>query len=183
MVVFDTSLREIKIHKRRGHKLSKNVKINYGEYAIVSTNESKIELIQFTIFKRMIKKLVKKRKKIKSKGKVRSNQVADSKSKTKNYKIWFNLLPNYVISKKSKNARMGKGKGGFVRWIFRLQQGVTLVEFLGIPFYRLKHILLFLQKKMKIKLTLIKNNSINDQFSSWSKLNTSLKFFNKFRYN
>lgn len=87
MVVFDTSLREIKIQKRRGFKFSKNIKINYGEYAIVSTNESKMELIQFTSLKRMIKKLIKRRKKIKSKGKMKSNQVADSKTKTKNYKV------------------------------------------------------------------------------------------------
>jgi hypothetical protein len=87
MVVFDTSLREIKVQKRRGFKFSKNVKVNYGEYAIIAANESKIELIQFTIFKRMVKKLVKKRKKIKSKGKLKSSQVADSKNKSKNYKI------------------------------------------------------------------------------------------------
>jgi hypothetical protein len=87
VVVFDTSLREIKIHKRRGFKFSKEIRVNYGEYALVSANESKIELIQFTILKRMVKKLVKKRKRLKSKGKVRSNQVADSKTKTKNYKI------------------------------------------------------------------------------------------------
>jgi hypothetical protein len=62
VVVFDTSLREIKIQKKRGFKLSKGVKLNYGEYAIVSANESKMELIQFTILKRMIKKLVKKKK-------------------------------------------------------------------------------------------------------------------------
>jgi ribosomal protein L16/L10AE len=115
MVVFDTSLREIKIQKRRGLKLSKSIKLNYGEYAIISANESKMELIQFTLLKRMIKKLVKKRKKIKSKGRVRSSQVADSKTKSKNYKIWVNLLPNYIISKKSKNSRMGKGKGSFSR--------------------------------------------------------------------
>jgi hypothetical protein len=87
LVVFDTSLREIKIHKRRGFKFSKPVKINYGEYAIVAASESKIELIQLTSFKRMMKKLIKKKRKIKSKGKIKSSKVADSKNRAKNYKI------------------------------------------------------------------------------------------------
>ena len=31
------------------------------------------------------------------------------------YKLYVSLAQNYVLSKKSKNSRMGKGKGGFVR--------------------------------------------------------------------
>lgn len=181
MVVFDTSLREIKIHKRRNHKFSKNIKINFGEYALVSANESKMELIQFTFLKRTLKKLIKRKKKVKSKGK-KSTQGGDAKSKTKNYKIWVNILPNYVLSRKSKNSRMGKGKGSFSRWVFRFQQGVTLVEFLGIPYYRLINAVRKIQKKLNLKLKLIKRINYNDSFSAWSKLNYTILYFNKHRY-
>ena len=182
LVVFDRSLHEIRVQKNRGFKFAKVVKIRFGEYALVSTNESKMELIQLTLIKRLLKKLLKKRKKIKSKGKSKVSQSSESKDKIRNNKIWINILPNYILSKKSKNSRMGKGKGSFLRWVFRLQQGITLVEFLGIPYYKLISILISIRKKLKIKLILIKKSQSNDYFSCWTKLNNTFLYFNKYRY-
>jgi len=87
LVVFDSSLHEIRVQKNRGFKFSKTLKIRFGEYALVSTNESKMELIQLTFVKRLLKKLIKKRKKIKSKGKSRISQSGESKDKIRNNKI------------------------------------------------------------------------------------------------
>jgi len=182
LVVFDSSLHEIRVQKNRGFKLSKTVKIRFGEYALVSTNESKMELIQLTFIKRLLKKLLKKRKKIKSKGKNKISQSAENKDKIRNNKIWINILPNYVLSKKSKNSRMGKGKGSFLRWVFRLQHGVTLVEFLGIPYYKLVSILMSIRKRLKIKLILVKKSQYNNYFSCWTKFNSTFLYFNKYRY-
>jgi ribosomal protein L16/L10AE len=109
MVVFDTSLREIKIHKNRGSKAIKKVSFKFGEYALITSNESKLELIQFALLKRLLKKLIKKKKNKKK------NKDGENKMFLKNYKIWLHILPNFAISKKSKNARMGKGKGNFLR--------------------------------------------------------------------
>jgi ribosomal protein L16/L10AE len=92
------------------------------------------------------------------------------------------IVPNFVISRKSKNARMGKGKGGFIRWVFRIQKGVVLTEFLGISYYRLIKILSFFRKVFKLKLCLVRNSEKRNTFSIWSKLNTSLIYFDKYRY-
>lgn len=48
------------------------------------------------------------------------------------------LKANFPISKKSKNSRMGKGKGSFVRWLIKLNQGVSIIEFKNINYYRVK---------------------------------------------
>jgi ribosomal protein L16/L10AE len=45
---------------------------------------------------------------------------------------------NYPIRRKSKNARMGKGVGAFLRWSTRLKRGYTLIEFKGISTIRVQ---------------------------------------------
>jgi ribosomal protein L16/L10AE len=106
LVVFSKSLVDVKIQKKRIYKKNFRNSIKFGDFAFVSLKETKIELIQLSFIKKLFKKLMKKRKKKKSK---------DNSTIQKNYKIWVNLLPNYVISRKSKNSRMGKGKGSFER--------------------------------------------------------------------
>lgn len=120
---------------------------------------------------------MKKKKKKNSKTNSSSN-----KSIKKNYKIWVNILPNYVISRKSKNSRMGKGKGSFERWVVRLKQGHIVSEFVGIPKYRLNLILLKFNKKFNMKLYLVNNVKMNCYFGLWSKFNLSLQYFNKYRF-
>jgi ribosomal protein L16/L10AE len=102
LVVFDTSLINIKVQKNRGFKISKKVSLVFGEFGFVASNEARMELIHFTFLKKCLKKLNLKKKK-------------EKKNSFKNFKIWVGLLPNSVMSKKSKNARMGKGKGMFDR--------------------------------------------------------------------
>jgi ribosomal protein L16/L10AE len=133
-----------------------------------------MELIQLTVFKKYIKKLIKKKKK-----KLKYNKESNI---IKNYRIWVNLLPNYILSKKSKNSRMGKGKGGFLRWIFRIQRGFILFEFAGISPYKLKLVMLFLQKILKLKFKLIKKDFNKNEFTSWSNPNKSIIYFDKYRY-
>jgi ribosomal protein L16/L10AE len=76
-------------------------------------------------------------------------------------KIWVFLKPNYPISKKSKNSRMGKGVGSFLRWATQLNPNFVLLKT-----YNLNHIRL-----IKIK------NSLKRVVG----LSVSVKFFNFFR--
>jgi large subunit ribosomal protein L16 len=43
-------------------------------------------------------------------------------------KIWIRIFPNMPISAKSKESRMGKGKGSLARWGSRVRRGTTLFE-------------------------------------------------------
>ena len=54
-----------------------------------------------------------------------------SKKMGNSRRIWLNLKANYPISKKYKNARMGKGKGSFFRWSIRLRPMLCFMEFFG----------------------------------------------------
>jgi ribosomal protein L16/L10AE len=53
---------------------------------------------------------------------------------------------------------MGKGKGMIERKVIRIRRGVTLFEFVGIPFNKLKVLIPKLNRKLDIKLTFIRNN-------------------------
>jgi ribosomal protein L16/L10AE len=76
-------------------------------------------------------------------------------------KIWIFLKPNYPISKKSKNSRMGKGVGSFIRWVVKLNQGFI--------FIRTRN---FNWKSLKKLQTLVKRN-----FGSHFTLNSSNNFY------
>lgn len=52
-------------------------------------------------------------------------------------RVWLSLRPAYPISKKSKNARMGKGHGSFFRWSIRLYPNTPFISFRGISKYSL----------------------------------------------
>jgi ribosomal protein L16/L10AE len=73
----------------------------------------------------------------------------------KTRKIWVFIRPNHVLSKKAKNARMGKGKGSLTRWCSILPKGFTLIEFLGIPSIRVRKYKIRLEKKFKVPLSMI----------------------------
>jgi ribosomal protein L16/L10AE len=65
---------------------------------------------------------------------------------------------NFALHKKSKNARMGKGKGMVERKVIRIRRGVMLFEFIGIPLNKLQLLVPKLNKKLDIKFALIKKN-------------------------
>jgi ribosomal protein L16/L10AE len=67
--------------------------------------------------------------------------------KSLNKKVWLFLHKNYPLTKKSKNARMGKGKGALARYCSRIVKNHNLFEFSG---FNLKEVLflknIFLKK-------------------------------------
>lgn len=63
-------------------------------------------------------------------------------------KYWLTLSPNYILTKKSKNSRMGAGTGSFVRLCNIIAPGCT---FLRTHLYRLKTIK-YLNKYLCYKL-------------------------------
>jgi len=76
-------------------------------------------------------------------------------------KVWVNLLTNFPISNKSKNSRMGKGKGSLVTWSCRLLTGFKLFTFLGVSKTNLFLILYYLNKILPNKFVLQATNKLN----------------------
>jgi ribosomal protein L16/L10AE len=156
---------EIKMQKNRFHKNPKKIKLTFGEFGFLSTNEGRIELIQLSILKKNMKIFVKKKK---------------SRIDVIREKIWYFCTPNFILQKKSKNSRMGKGKGLNERHVIRVRKNTTIFEFSGISLYRLEQLLLRINKKLNIKLVLLKKR-INS-YKIWSKKNKYLYYYNKYLF-
>lgn len=134
---------EYKLQKNRFFKQPKNNSLKYGNLGLLVIKEGRLELIQLALLKKLLKKLIRKKK--------------NKKNKDLN-KIWFYTQPNFILQKKSKNSRMGKGKGMFERKVIRLYRGYILFEFLGFPLKKLKIIVNIINKLINIKLRIIYNN-------------------------
>lgn len=107
--------------KNRNRKVYKKVKLNYGNFGFISLKNIQFEYVYFFFIKRFLKYFFK------------------FKYSLGNYfKVWVFLKGNFPISKKSKNSRMGKGKGSFSRWLIKLNEGHTIMEFKSVPLLRLK---------------------------------------------
>jgi ribosomal protein L16/L10AE len=79
-------------------------------------------------------------------------------TKFKITKIWIFLKANFPISKKSKNSRMGKGVGSFVRWAIKLPRGFLIMEFFNISNYRVLKLLRFWRKRLGFPIKFIEKN-------------------------
>jgi len=66
-------------------------------------------------------------------------------------KVYVYIMCNHNFSRKSKNSRMGKGKGKFVRFVFRSKIMKPIFIFNKISNYRLYKFIQYLNKKSKKK--------------------------------
>lgn len=153
----------VKLQKKRcRHSYYFDYKLKFGEFGFLVSREGRLEFVQLNFIKKYIKILFRK-----------------SKHTPENFKkVWYSLSANHVIQCKSKNSRMGKGKGLIERRIIRIYKNTVLFEFFGIPFYKLINITKKINKKLNFKIILIskKNNFYKNPF----KLNTPVKYFNKY---
>ena len=94
------NLKEQRNLKGRSIKYSKMIELKFGDGGLIFSKECKIEVKYLKIFKKFLKKIFKKNFGYKYFYK---------------QKCWLNLPTNFPLTKKSKNSRMGKGKGSFVR--------------------------------------------------------------------
>lgn len=123
-----TSAEQVSFKNRNRFKKVK-VKLNYGNIGIAVLKNVQFEFIYFNIIKKFLKYFFK------------------FKYSTNNYfKIWVILKANFPISRKSKNSRMGKGKGAFSRWIIKLNHGATIMEFKNVNFLRVKKLNIYWSK-------------------------------------
>ncbi len=77
------------------------------------------------------------------------------KSVLKKCKFWELLNFNFPRFKKSSHARMGKGKGKFLKFMAYIRRGQVIFEFGNLSKSLLRSLFLLLKKKLGLKLKLI----------------------------
>jgi len=62
-----------------------------------------------------------------------ARQAISRKSQRKG-KLWIRIFPNYPVTKKPTEVRMGKGKGSVNYWASKVSGGTVLFELCGVSF-------------------------------------------------
>ena len=109
---FFTKNQETTSFKKRYSLSYRRHRLLFGEFAFSLLKSYNIEYIYIYNFKKKLKKF-----------------FFFKRSKYK--RVWLFLHKNYPLTKKSKNARMGKGKGSVVRYCSRICRNHNLFEFTG----------------------------------------------------
>nr|QAX26994.1 ribosomal protein L16 [Babesia sp. Xinjiang]QAX27000.1 ribosomal protein L16 [Babesia sp. Dunhuang] len=75
-------------------------------------------------------------------------------------KLWVKILPDWLITRRPKDSRMGSGKGKAYKWVFVTRPGDVLFEATKITKYVLFNIFKLVKSKFPIKIKLIYKNGI-----------------------
>lgn len=119
--------------------------LQFGDFSFVLAKSYNIEYIYLYNFKKSLKKYY-------------------GFKKSTDRKVWLFLHQNYPLTKKSKNSRMGKGKGAFSRYCSRVVQNHTLFEFIGFNLSNLTRLKKILKKKFNVPVFLKSNFFINTSY-------------------
>ena len=87
---------------------------------------------------------------------------------------------NYPLTKKSKNARMGKGKGALSRYCSRVFQNQNIFEFSGFNFKNVIRLKKIFNKKVNIPTTIHWSFFLNRSYKYPSSQECEF-FFKKYR--
>jgi ribosomal protein L16/L10AE len=135
---FATKNQETTSFKKRYSLSYRRHKLLFGEFAFSLLKSYNIEYIYIYNFKKKLKKF-----------------FFFKKSRYK--RVWLFLHKNYPLTKKSKNARMGKGKGSVVRYCSRICRNHNLFEFTGFGIVELMSLKRVFSKKIQIPLKIHTN--------------------------
>lgn len=148
--------------KNRFFTAPKKIKFRLGDSIIISLKETRIELLHIGRMKRLFKKTLTKK----------------SWHYGKKEKIWYYGKTYFYLQKKSKNSRMGKGKGTADRKVLKLKKNFVLFECKGLSFYKLKWLVNKINKKLNFKFAFFCKKLILN--SSWFKKKSYGFFYKKY---
>ena len=138
-------------------------KLTWGDSGIFFYQQGRFEYTYYIFLKKFLKKILKK-----------GSYTFGTR------KYWIFIRPNMVLSKKSKNSRMGKGKGGFVRRAFKSRIFSPLIEFMGVDYRKVLKFKHFLQTKINVKLLCAHRHALS--VPNLGKPNISLQVFKKYNF-
>lgn len=106
--------------------------INFGDYAIISTDPGWITSRQ-----------------------IEATRVAITRTMKRTGKLWIRIFPDKPITKKPAETRMGKGKGAPEYWVAVVKPGRIMFEFSGINVEGAKEAARLAGHKLPVKTKLI----------------------------
>jgi ribosomal protein L16/L10AE len=164
MVVFTRKYILQRQLKKRFFKKNKIPKLRYGTSGLYCLHTFRFEYRYCLFLRKFFKRLFHKKKR----------KIATIPRR----RTWLFIRPNYVLTHKSKNARMGKGKGNFKRWCTIIYPGRIFIEHLNVPYFLYKKYVWKIKIKLKLQLYIIHKIFINvkKQSISGSPTNTSGTF-------
>ena len=120
------------VFKRR---FNKSVKFsNYSPYlrkGLFTLIQTRFEFVHLKVIKKLFRKKYYKRDKF-------VNKV----------KFWVIIKPNFLLTMKSKNSRMGSGIGSYVRVCFRLKSNKPIIFFKNYSFKFILNIIKYFKLKL-----------------------------------
>lgn len=142
MIVFTRKYPIQRMLKKRTFKKNKIPTLRFGTIGIYCLYTFRFEYRYCLFLRKFFKKMFKRRKR-----KIRTFL----KKKT-----WLFIRPNYTLTHKSKNARMGKGKGNFKRWCTIVYPGRVFIEHVNVsPKTYIKYVSK-IKNKLKLRLNVVK---------------------------
>lgn len=76
----------------------------------------------------------------------------------KNGSYILKIFPNYTITKKPLEVRMGKGKGNVDTWVFPIKIGTIFIEIKDVSYSKVLELFQICQNKLSIKIKLLSND-------------------------
>ena len=149
--------------KNRFFSDPKTIKFRLGDSALINLKETRIELLHIGKIKRLLRKTLMKR---------------TLEMYTVREKVWYFGKTYFYLQKKSKNSRMGKGKGSADRKVLKLKKNFIFFEFSGISLYKLKWFVNKINKKLNFKfLFLFKKLTLK---ANWFKRKSYSFYYKKY---
>lgn len=134
MVVFTRKYPLQRLLKKRTFKLNRLPRLKYGTAGLYCLHTFRFEYKYCLFLRKTFKSMFRRRRR----------KIATYCRR----KSWMFIRPNYTLTRKSKNARMGKGKGNFKRWCTIVYPGRIFIEHLNVsPRVYLRYL-----RKVNIKL-------------------------------
>ncbi len=120
----------------KGKSLRAN-KVSFGEYGLKAITGARITARQIEAARRTITRHIKR-----------------------GGKLWIRIFPDYPVTKKPAETRMGSGKGNPEYWVSIVKPGRIMFELSGIPEDAVKEAFRLASHKLPVKTIIVKKEVI-----------------------
>jgi large subunit ribosomal protein L16 len=135
------SPKRVKYRKRQKGRLkgvsSRGSRVAFGEFGLKAITGARITARQIEAARRTISRHIKR-----------------------GGKLWIRIFPDYPVTKKPAETRMGSGKGNPEYWVAIVKPGRIMFEISGIPEETVKEAFRLASHKLPVKTVVVKKETI-----------------------